>query len=110
MVETSSAAVDYYDASERIGNSDAVLAKLALRASLTNDSAKLILAMVGLPARGKSFISHKLSAFLSWIGYQTQIFNAGQKRRRESTVEEAVMERKRSEARCVRQRRQHPLA
>merc|ERR1740139_1155566 len=60
---------------------DAILAKMATRASLTADSAKLILAMVGLPARGKSFISHKLYAFLNWSGTRTQIFNAGQKRR-----------------------------
>eukprot|EP00966_Prymnesium_polylepis_P168384 3893188-Prymnesium_polylepis.1 len=37
--------------------------------------------MVGLPARGKSFICHKLQSFLSWSGQNTEIFNAGQKRR-----------------------------
>merc|ERR1740139_2169651 len=76
---------------------DAILAKMATRASLTADSAKLILAMVGLPARGKSFISHKLYAFLNWSGTRTQIFNAGQKRRlaepEESTVASSSAER-----------------
>ena len=72
---------DYYDQT-RMQSSDAILAKMAVRASLTADSAKLILAMVGLPARGKSFIAHKLHAFLNWSGSQTQIFNAGQKRRK----------------------------
>lgn len=27
---------------------------------------KVLLVMVGLPARGKSFISHKVTNFLSW--------------------------------------------
>ena len=74
---------NYYDnaGSSRMETNDAILAKMATRASLTADSAKLILAMVGLPARGKSFISHKLYAFLNWSGTRTQIFNAGQKRR-----------------------------
>ena len=81
---------DYYDQT-RMQSSDAILAKMAVRASLTADSAKLILAMVGLPARGKSFISHKLHAFLNWSGSQTQIFNAGQKRRKKSEKTEAEL-------------------
>ena len=122
-----SSPTNYYNSaasSSRMETSDAILAKMATRASLTADSAKLILAMVGLtpaltlslslslslsltpaltlslslslslsltpalypiqvglPARGKSFISHKLYAFLNWSGTRTQIFNAGQKRR-----------------------------
>eukprot|EP00908_Phaeocystis_cordata_P013140 Transcript_24172.p1 GENE.Transcript_24172~~Transcript_24172.p1 ORF type:complete len:504 (+),score=199.17 Transcript_24172:118-1629(+) len=81
---------DYYDQT-RMQSSDAILAKMAVRASLTADSAKLILAMVGLPARGKSFIAHKLHAFLNWSGSQTQIFNAGQKRRKKSEKTEAEL-------------------
>ena len=38
-----------------------------------------------MPARGKSFISAKLSALLSWSGYKTAIFNAGQERRHTAT-------------------------
>uniref|UniRef100_A0A7S4B7U1 6-phosphofructo-2-kinase domain-containing protein n=1 Tax=Chrysotila carterae TaxID=13221 RepID=A0A7S4B7U1_CHRCT len=67
---------------------------LASRSYLTPDSQALILATVGLPARGKSFIAHKLAAFLSWSGHRTNIFNAGQTRRRTITGEpEAKMER-----------------
>ena len=33
--------------------------------------------MVGLPARGKSFISRKISRFLQWRGLQVEIFNVG---------------------------------
>ena len=72
---------NYYDGVGGMHTNEAILAKMATRASLTADSDKLILAMVGLPARGKSFISHKLYAFLNWSGTRTQIFNAGTTRR-----------------------------
>ncbi|KNC53191.1 fructose-2,6-bisphosphate 2-phosphatase [Thecamonas trahens ATCC 50062] len=42
---------------------------------------KLVLAMVGLPARGKSFIAQKLQRYLKWIGFETKIFNNGMYRR-----------------------------
>jgi broad specificity phosphatase PhoE/predicted kinase len=37
--------------------------------------------MVGLPARGKSFTARKLAGYLSWLGYPTEVFNVGQRRR-----------------------------
>src|ERR1700733_2715875 len=37
--------------------------------------------MVGLPARGKTFIARKLVRYLSWLGYRTQMFNVGSYRR-----------------------------
>ncbi|XP_047146374.1 6-phosphofructo-2-kinase/fructose-2,6-bisphosphatase isoform X1 [Hydra vulgaris] len=39
-------------------------------------------AMVGLPARGKTFMSKKLSRYLNWIGVKTKVFNAGEYRRK----------------------------
>eukprot|EP00736_Rhodelphis_marinus_P000105 Rmarinus@m.19836 len=42
---------------------------------------KLCIAMVGLPARGKTFISTKLRRYLSWLGHRTKTFNVGEKRR-----------------------------
>ena len=91
--------VDYYDDSAPAPAVDeAVLAKLATRSSLTPDSAKLILVMVGLPARGKSFISSKLQSFLQWSGKRTQIFNAGQKRRQDSSPDLQSIERQTSSA------------
>mmetsp|Transcript_26512 Transcript_26512/g.64049 ORF Transcript_26512/g.64049 Transcript_26512/m.64049 type:complete len:300 (-) Transcript_26512:1697-2596(-) len=42
---------------------------------------KLVIVTVGLPARGKSYISHKLVNFLSWSGIESEIFNAGRTRR-----------------------------
>jgi broad specificity phosphatase PhoE/predicted kinase len=37
--------------------------------------------MVGLPARGKTYIARKLARYLSWLGYQTRVFNVGAYRR-----------------------------
>ncbi len=51
------------------------------RKKLTADAQKLIFIMVGLPGRGKSYISRKLTAFLCWRGYKAQIFNVGRYRR-----------------------------
>ncbi len=38
--------------------------------------------MVGLPARGKSYIARKVSRYLSWLGHTTRVFNVGSYRRR----------------------------
>ncbi|XP_028398156.1 6-phosphofructo-2-kinase/fructose-2,6-bisphosphatase-like [Dendronephthya gigantea] len=39
------------------------------------------LAMVGLPARGKTFIARKLARYLNWISIETQVFSSGNYRR-----------------------------
>ena len=39
--------------------------------------------MVGLPARGKTYIARKLSRYLCWLGLQTQVFNVGNYRRKQ---------------------------
>ncbi|KEF60876.1 uncharacterized protein A1O9_02438 [Exophiala aquamarina CBS 119918] len=44
-------------------------------------SSKLIIVLVGLPARGKSYIARKLCRYLNWLQYDTKIFNVGNKRR-----------------------------
>ena len=36
-----------------------------------------VIALVGLPARGKTYISKKLSRYLNWIGVNTKVFNLG---------------------------------
>ena len=51
------------------------------RIRLTPDSGRLILVLVGLPARGKSMLGYKLERFLGWRGYKTKHFKVGQKRR-----------------------------
>ena len=37
--------------------------------------------MVGLPARGKTYISRKICRYLSWLGYKCKVFNIGNYRR-----------------------------
>ena len=45
------------------------------------NGSKLVIVMVGLPARGKSYIARKLARYLNWVQFQTRVFNAGNKRR-----------------------------
>ncbi|KAE9408479.1 bifunctional 6-phosphofructo-2-kinase/fructose-2,6-bisphosphate 2-phosphatase [Gymnopus androsaceus JB14] len=42
---------------------------------------KIVVAMVGLPARGKSYLSNKLMIYLRWLEYDVKVFNVGQLRR-----------------------------
>jgi broad specificity phosphatase PhoE/predicted kinase len=42
---------------------------------------KLVLVMVGLPARGKTHIARKLARYLSWLGHRARVFNVGSYRR-----------------------------
>lgn len=42
---------------------------------------KLVLVMVGLPARGKTHLARKLARYLSWLGHRTRVFNVGSYRR-----------------------------
>eukprot|EP00242_Pyramimonas_sp_CCMP2087_P016743 CAMPEP_0198208402 /NCGR_PEP_ID=MMETSP1445-20131203/11776_1 /TAXON_ID=36898 /ORGANISM="Pyramimonas sp., Strain CCMP2087" /LENGTH=509 /DNA_ID=CAMNT_0043881787 /DNA_START=584 /DNA_END=2113 /DNA_ORIENTATION=+ len=41
----------------------------------------LVVVMVGLPARGKSYIARKLNLYLTWIGVRVKVFNVGDHRR-----------------------------
>ncbi|CAG7723557.1 unnamed protein product [Allacma fusca] len=45
-----------------------------------------IIAMVGLPARGKTYIAKKLSRYLNWIGINTRVFNLGEYRRQATSA------------------------
>ncbi|MBN3302833.1 F263 bisphosphatase, partial [Amia calva] len=47
--------------------------------NLTNSPTVIV--MVGLPARGKTYISKKLTRYLNWIGVPTKVFNVGEYRR-----------------------------
>lgn len=44
-------------------------------------ASKLVLVMVGLPARGKSYITKKIQRYLAWQQHNTEIFNVGHRRR-----------------------------
>lgn len=43
---------------------------------------KLVLTLIGLPARGKSYLSQKLCTFFNWLQIPARIFNVGNYRRR----------------------------
>jgi len=49
---------------------------------------KLVIVMVGLPARGKSYLAKKLNRYLNWSQYPTKIFNVGEKRRKVATLQQ----------------------
>ena len=42
--------------------------------------------MVGLPARGKTYIGTKLARYLKWCGLNTKVFNVGEYRRQATSA------------------------
>ncbi len=42
----------------------------------------LVIAMVGLPARGKSYLVKMIMRYLKWTGFECQVFNVGSYRRK----------------------------
>ncbi|KAF9437406.1 hypothetical protein BGZ76_000829 [Entomortierella beljakovae] len=61
----------------------AVMTKLPqeLEDSQHEFGSKLVVIMVGLPARGKSYVVKKLQRYLTWLQYDTKVFNVGNRRR-----------------------------
>eukprot|EP00744_Colponema_vietnamica_P012937 GILI01018147.1.p1 GENE.GILI01018147.1~~GILI01018147.1.p1 ORF type:complete len:616 (-),score=61.72 GILI01018147.1:70-1743(-) len=47
-----------------------------------SDDHSLILCLVGLPGRGKSFVSRRISRYFNWKGVPCKVFNVGDYRRR----------------------------
>lgn len=45
------------------------------------DAEQLAVVLVGLPARGKSYIARKIGRYLAWLGWSTRSFNVGAYRR-----------------------------
>ncbi|KAG5488054.1 hypothetical protein LSCM4_08279 [Leishmania orientalis] len=52
-----------------------------------SDAVSIIVCMVGLPGRGKSFISKRLMRYINWKGVPCRVFNAGNYRRQLLGVE-----------------------
>lgn len=50
-------------------------------AVLHGDNPTLALVMVGLPARGKTYVARKIMRYLNWLGHRTRVFNVGNYRR-----------------------------
>jgi len=74
---------DYYEkgSNEVKKASTASLRRLRERGLLTLNSNRLLIVLVGLPGRGKSFIARKLQAYFSWMLISCKIFNVGKYRR-----------------------------
>eukprot|EP00462_Mataza_sp_D1_P016200 CAMPEP_0175161562 /NCGR_PEP_ID=MMETSP0087-20121206/24674_1 /TAXON_ID=136419 /ORGANISM="Unknown Unknown, Strain D1" /LENGTH=512 /DNA_ID=CAMNT_0016449991 /DNA_START=121 /DNA_END=1659 /DNA_ORIENTATION=+ len=49
---------------------------------LRGTNKRLVMATVGLPGRGKTFLAKKLSRYLNWLSYSTKVFNVGSYRRK----------------------------
>merc|ERR1712232_239225 len=81
--EKKSENTNYYDkGSTKLMQETAVTAKrMEMRERLTHDSKRLVLVLVGLPGRGKSFISRKLYSYFIWRGSACKVFNVGKYRR-----------------------------
>ncbi|XP_078500653.1 6-phosphofructo-2-kinase/fructose-2,6-bisphosphatase 2-like isoform X3 [Lissotriton helveticus] len=65
---------------ESKGSSLRLTEKKGSWASYMTNSPTLIV-MIGLPARGKTYMSKKLTRYLNWIGVPTKVFNLGMYRR-----------------------------
>mmetsp|Transcript_2067 Transcript_2067/g.2726 ORF Transcript_2067/g.2726 Transcript_2067/m.2726 type:complete len:524 (+) Transcript_2067:60-1631(+) len=50
---------------------------------------KLVFVMVGLPARGKTYIARKITRYLKWVGVPTRLFNVGNYRRERLGAEQS---------------------
>jgi len=53
---------------------------------------RLIISMVGLPARGKSYTATKIQSYFTWLGVNTKIFNVGAYRRQvlKNTIDQSA--------------------
>jgi len=73
----------YYDkgSCEAIKLTRAASRKIEERRKLTLNSNRLLIVLVGLPGRGKSFIARKLQSYLNWLCIPCKTFNVGKYRR-----------------------------
>ena len=80
---STSSKISYYDKGsvEPVQETAVTARKLEKRRLLTIDSHRLVLVLVGLPGRGKSFIARKLYTYFNWQGANCKIFNVGRYRR-----------------------------
>ncbi|XP_038067358.1 6-phosphofructo-2-kinase/fructose-2,6-bisphosphatase 1-like isoform X2 [Patiria miniata] len=58
-----------------------VISRLAGASCPNISNPHAVIVMVGLPARGKTYIAKKLTRYLNWIGVTTKVFNVGEYRR-----------------------------
>ena len=51
---------------------------------------KLVLVMVGVPGRGKSYIARKVARYLRWINYRTRVFSLARMRQEQFGTKQAA--------------------
>lgn len=61
------------------------MSRLSPNGAINQTASKLVCVMVGLPARGKSYIVKKLARYFNWSGHRCKIFNCGDRRRQHAT-------------------------
>ncbi|KAK9833381.1 hypothetical protein WJX81_000334 [Elliptochloris bilobata] len=79
--------------SESVETGEGMRRRVSRKRKLRIDRQKLIIILVGLPGRGKTFLCNKLMCYLNWLGHPTRHFNVGQYRRKqkgESDVQDAA--------------------
>lgn len=59
-----------------------ILSNVSMRRRRISQFAPLLIALVGLPARGKSQLAHRLSRHLNWNGESTKVFDCSEYRRK----------------------------
>eukprot|EP00580_Thalassiosira_gravida_P016232 CAMPEP_0201662248 /NCGR_PEP_ID=MMETSP0494-20130426/4398_1 /ASSEMBLY_ACC=CAM_ASM_000839 /TAXON_ID=420259 /ORGANISM="Thalassiosira gravida, Strain GMp14c1" /LENGTH=620 /DNA_ID=CAMNT_0048140571 /DNA_START=226 /DNA_END=2089 /DNA_ORIENTATION=+ len=74
---------DYYakGSAEAATESALTLAKIQQEFASPKKDERLVIVLVGLPGRGKSFIARKLQNFVTWRGSECRVFNVGKYRR-----------------------------
>lgn len=76
---------DQCDQRDGVASCESVNCKLVQRNSVQLPARaatpKLVIVLVGLPARGKTYIAQKLARFLRWTGVNTTVFNTDKYRR-----------------------------
>ena len=77
---SSSSPSNFRERKHRYGNR-AAQPQLAVGDMLHEENSKLVLVLVGLPARGKTYIGRKISNYLNWLGIVCRVFNVGMYRR-----------------------------
>ncbi|CBH09940.1 6-phosphofructo-2-kinase/fructose-2,6-biphospha tase,putative [Trypanosoma brucei gambiense DAL972] len=71
----------------RLPNAVDDIANMSSSYTTVSDAVSLIVCMVGLPGRGKSFIGRRIARYLNWKGVPCRVFNVGNYRRRLLGVE-----------------------
>lgn len=100
-----SASADYYRKGADEAATDKLSAYIHHRIRLTERNDRLVIVLVGLPARGKSFIARKLLNFVTWRGSECRVFNVGKYRRwaAEGVCDAAFFDSKNENAAALRQ-------